>query len=95
MVAALAAKYTSPARYFEMWNTGESSIASGNLSPGWVDHAHPEVTGPDGVRLAVERTRAAQPDLQFHIEAVLGDGDLVAVVGSPGSESQPGPHRGG
>ena len=79
------------ARYFEMWNTGDSSIAAEILSPGWVDHAHPEVTGPDAVRLAVERTRAAQPDLRFHIEAVLGDGDLVAVVGSPGRGAQPGP----
>jgi hypothetical protein len=72
------------ARYFEMWNTGDSSIAAEILSPGWVDHAHPEVTGPDAVRLAVERTRAAQPDLRFHIEAVMGDGDLAAVVGTAG-----------
>ena len=40
------------ARYFEMWNTGDSSIAAEILSPGWVDHAHPEAGGPDAVRLA-------------------------------------------
>jgi hypothetical protein len=31
------------ARYCEMWNTGNSSIAAEILSSGWVDHAHPEV----------------------------------------------------
>jgi hypothetical protein len=70
------------ARYFEMWNTGDSSIAGEILSPGWVDHAHPEVTGPQSVQQAVERTRAAQPDLRFQMDAILGDGDLVAVVGA-------------
>jgi hypothetical protein len=32
------------ARYFEMWNTGDPSIAVEILSPAWVDHAHPEIT---------------------------------------------------
>jgi ketosteroid isomerase-like protein len=69
------------ARYFEMWNTGDSSIAGEVLDPAWVDHAHPEVAGPRGVRQAVERVRAARPELAFQIEAVLGEGDLVAAVG--------------
>ncbi len=72
------------ARQFEMWNTGDASAAERILSPGWVDHAHPEVTGPEGVREAIERIRGARPDLRFRIDAVLGEGDLVAVVGSAG-----------
>ena len=79
------------ARYFEMWNTGDSSTALQILSPGWVDHAHPEVAGPHAVQLAVEQTRAAQPDLRFRIEAILGDGDLVAVAGTASRGPQPGP----
>lgn len=79
------------ARYFEMWNTGDSSIAPQILSPGWVDHAHPEVAGPHAVQLAVEQIRAAQPDLRFHIEAILGDGDLVAVAGTAGRGPRPSP----
>ncbi len=71
-------------QYFQMWNTGDSSIADEILSPDWTDHAHPEVTGPRGVRQAVERTRAVQPDLRFQMDTVLGDGDTVAVVGSVG-----------
>lgn len=79
------------ARYFEMWNTGDPSIAAQILHPAWVDHAHPEVTGPHAVQLAVEQTRAARPDLRFHIDAILGDGDLVAVAGtaSRGSRRSP------
>jgi predicted SnoaL-like aldol condensation-catalyzing enzyme len=69
------------ARYFEMWNTGDSSIAAQVLCPDWTDHAHPEVAGPDSVREAVGRLRAALPDLRFAITAILGDGDLIAAVG--------------
>ncbi|MEU1877712.1 nuclear transport factor 2 family protein [Streptosporangium sp. NPDC020072] len=68
-------------RYFEMWNTGDSSMAAEILSPDWIDHAHPEVVGVQGVREAIERIRTAQPDLRFQIDAVLGEGDLVAAVG--------------
>ena len=71
------------AHYFEMWNTGDSSIADEILCSDWLDHAHPEVTGPDDVRQSVEKTRLAQPDLRFQIDAILGDGgDLVAVAGA-------------
>jgi ketosteroid isomerase-like protein len=75
-------------RYFDMWNTGDVSIADQILSPDWVDHAHPEVAGPNGVRQAVRSIRAARPDLHFHIDAILGDDDLVAVVGAAGRRSQ-------
>jgi aryl-alcohol dehydrogenase-like predicted oxidoreductase/ketosteroid isomerase-like protein len=76
---------TLVARYFDMWNSGDASIAAEILSPDWVDHAHPEVTGPDGVRRAVERIRAASPDLRFEIDAILGDGPLVAASGGTSS----------
>ncbi|MEU8347289.1 nuclear transport factor 2 family protein [Spirillospora sp. NPDC048832] len=48
----------------------------------------PEVTGPHGVRQAVERIRAAQPDLRFQIDTILGDGDLIAVIGSVSQSAQ-------
>jgi ketosteroid isomerase-like protein len=68
-------------RYFEMWNTGDSAVAGEVLHPEWRDHAHPEITGPDDVRQAVVRVRAAQPDLRFDISAVLNEGELLAAVG--------------
>ncbi|GAA4256871.1 ester cyclase [Dactylosporangium darangshiense] len=71
-------------RYFDMWNTGDTSIAEQVLHPAWVDHAHPEVAGPDGVRQSVMAIRAARPGLRFTVHSVLGDEDLVAVVGSVG-----------
>jgi hypothetical protein len=37
-------------RYFDMWNTGDTAIADQILHPDWVDHAHPEVTGPAAVK---------------------------------------------
>ena len=72
------------ARYFDMWNTGDTTGAEQILHPDWVDHAHPEVAGPAGVRQAVEAIRAARPDLRFHLHSTLGDGDLIAAVGAVG-----------
>ncbi|MEW9531930.1 ester cyclase [Microbispora sp. NPDC049125] len=69
-------------RYFDMWNTGDTSAAADILGPDWLDHAHPEVEGPEGVRQSVDRVRGARPDLRFRIDALLGDGDLVAAVGA-------------
>jgi ketosteroid isomerase-like protein len=76
-------------RYFDMWNTGDTTIADEVLHPDWVDHAHPEVTGPAAVKQAVRAVRTARPDLSFTVHSVLGDDDLVAVVGSVG-RPQPG-----
>ncbi|WP_084598764.1 ester cyclase [Actinoplanes subtropicus] len=79
---------TSVMRYFDMWNTGDTAIADQILHPDWVDHAHPEVTGPAAVKQAVQAVRAARPDLRFTVHTVLGDDDLVAVVGSVGQPRQ-------
>ncbi|MFL6123382.1 ester cyclase [Actinophytocola sp.] len=75
-------------RYFDMWNTGDTTIADQILHPDWVDHAHPEVGGPAGVKQAVQTIRAARPDLHFTIHSILSDNDLIAVVGSIGQPQQ-------
>ena len=72
------------ALYFDMWNTGDTAIAERILHPDWVDHAHPEVAGAAGVRRSVEAVRSARPELRFDIHSILGDAELVAVVGSVG-----------
>ncbi|MGW0635008.1 nuclear transport factor 2 family protein [Nocardia salmonicida] len=76
-------------RYFQMWNSGDTSIAPQVLAPGWTDHAHPEINGYTDVQHAVEQTRAARPGLRFHIDSILDDGHLLAVVGGVGYESCP------
>jgi ketosteroid isomerase-like protein len=75
-------------RYFDMWNTGDTTIADQILHPDWIDHAHPEVTGPAAVRQAVQAVRAATPGLRFAVHTVLDGDDLVAVVGSVGQTQQ-------
>jgi hypothetical protein len=78
-----------------MWNTGDASIATEILSPEWVDHAHPEVTGPHSVQQAVRQLRVVQSGLRFHVQSVLGNSDLVAVVGtvSRGAQADEEPSR--
>lgn len=71
-------------RYFDMWNTGDTTIADQVLHPDWVDHAHPEIVGPAGVQQAVATIRTAHPDLRFTIHSILSANDLVAAVGSVG-----------
>jgi len=68
-------------RYFETWNTGDSTIAGGVLHPEWRDRGHPEIAGPDNVRRAVQRVRDSHQDLRFDISAVLSEGELLAAVG--------------
>ncbi|MFI5774378.1 nuclear transport factor 2 family protein [Streptomyces sp. NPDC051658] len=77
-------------RYFQMWNTGDTSIAPEVLSPDWADHAHPEVTGPAGFQRAVTHTHASRPGLRLHIDTILGTDDLLSAVGGVGHESRPG-----
>jgi ketosteroid isomerase-like protein len=72
------------ARYFEMWNSGDTDIAGDILAPDWTDHAHPEIEGVAGVQAAVRDIRAARPNLRFRIDSVLAEDDRVAVVGGVG-----------
>jgi predicted SnoaL-like aldol condensation-catalyzing enzyme len=69
-------------RYIEMWNTGNVELANDVLSPTWVDHAHPEVTSPEGVKQAVHERRAAHPGLHITIESILSEGNMVALRGT-------------
>ena len=66
-------------RYIEMWNTGKVELADKVLSSTWVDHAHSEITGPESVKQAVQKIRAAFPDFWISIESMLSEGDLVAL----------------
>lgn len=66
-------------RYIEMWNTGEVAIADEVLAPTWVDHIHPEVTGPASVKQAITQIRTAFPHFAITVEDVVGEGNVVAV----------------
>ena len=66
-------------RYFEMWNTGDASVAAAVLCAAYLDHAHPETLGPAAFRSLVPRYRAANPDAHMRIEIAASDDELVAV----------------
>ena len=69
-------------RYMEMWNTGNVELADEVLAPTWVDHAHPEVTGPESVKQAVLEIRTAFPDFRITIDFMMSEGNMVALRGT-------------
>lgn len=66
-------------RYFEMWNSGDASVADSLLAATYFDHAHPEVIGRAALRALVPRFRRANPDARLSIEIVAANATLVAV----------------
>jgi predicted SnoaL-like aldol condensation-catalyzing enzyme len=66
-------------RYLEMWNTGNVELADEVLVPTWVDHAHPEVTGPESVKRSLSQVRAAFPDFRITLKSIVSEGDMVAL----------------
>jgi len=66
-------------RYFEMWNTGEGTVADEVLGPRYVDHAHPDVIGPAAARSIAPRFHKAHPDARMTFEILGADAEYVAV----------------
>jgi predicted SnoaL-like aldol condensation-catalyzing enzyme len=66
-------------RYFEMWNSGDGSVADALLGPTYLDHALPDVLGPAASRSLVPRFHAANPEVRTTIEVTRADAEFVAV----------------
>lgn len=66
-------------RYFEMWNTGQGSVADELLGPEYVEHAHPDFLGPAALRSVVPRLHALYPGMVVRAEIVASDREFVAV----------------
>lgn len=66
-------------RYFDMWNTGDGSVADAILGPTYLDHAHPEVIGPAALRSLVPRFRAANPGSCMTIEIAAANAEFIAI----------------
>ncbi len=69
-------------RYIEMWNTGNGALVDTLLAPTYLDHAHPEIAGSDSVKQSLQRVRTAFPDFHIAIDAIIGEGELVALRGT-------------
>lgn len=66
-------------RYYEMWNTGEGTVADEVLGPRYLDHAHPDVIGPAAARSIAPRFHKAHPDARMTFEILGADAEYVAV----------------
>jgi predicted SnoaL-like aldol condensation-catalyzing enzyme len=66
-------------RYFDMWNTGDGTVADAVLGPTYRDHALPDVLGPAAARSLAPRFHAAHPEARTTIEVTRADAEFVAV----------------
>ena len=67
--------------YEEAWDQGRFDVCDELFAPDYVRHdfrAGAAADGPQGQKDIAAAFRAAFPDLQFSVDFVLGDGDLVA-----------------
>jgi steroid delta-isomerase-like uncharacterized protein len=81
------------AHYESAANAYRPSVIDRQVATDFVDHAHPELTGPECVKAQARALRAAFPDLAVTIEDLVAEGDLVAVRGTWRGTHQ-GPFRG-
>jgi len=71
-------------RAYEIWNSGQFNLADEILAPDIVFH-HPVLAWPEPLRgiEAVKqihvRMRASFPDVQFTVDDIVGEGDMVVV----------------
>lgn len=66
-------------RYNEMWQTGEVQIADEIMSPGYIDHSHPEwPAGVEGVKASVRAFHQAFSEIEGQTEQMISEGEWVA-----------------
>ncbi|MBN2133304.1 MAG: ester cyclase [Sedimentisphaerales bacterium] len=65
----------------EAWSQGQLAVVDECVAAGYVYHepALGEVHGPEGLKQTIMAYRTAYPDLQFTIEDLIAEGDLVAL----------------
>jgi predicted SnoaL-like aldol condensation-catalyzing enzyme len=68
-------------RYFTMWNTGDTSAVEEIISSTFVQHSEPPLSGPAQLANSIIERRANSPSLHVLIDAVLGQGPIITVVG--------------
>ncbi|MBP2706671.1 ester cyclase [Microbispora sp. RL4-1S] len=65
-------------RYAQMWNTGESGIALEILAADYVDHAHPDLRGPEAIKTSVETNLPSMPGFHMEVDTMIAESDMVA-----------------
>jgi len=70
-------------RYFEeVWNQQKPAVLDQIIAKGAIDHdpANPSLpVGPEGQKQLFTKYNAAFPDSRFTVDAIIAEGDLVAV----------------
>lgn len=69
-------------RFFaEVWNRGDLAVVDELLAPGYTDHNAPpgSTAGTDGYKQTVAAFRSAFPDIEYELDQVLSERDVVAI----------------
>jgi steroid delta-isomerase-like uncharacterized protein len=70
------------AHYESAANAYRPSVIERQVAADFLDHNQPGLAGPECVKAQTRALRAAFPDLAVTIEALVAEGDLVAVRGT-------------
>ncbi len=67
--------------YEEAFNQHNLTVLDDLLAPDFLDHSPLEGQAPgrDGFRESVAKGQASVPDMQFTLEEIIAEGDLVAI----------------
>jgi predicted ester cyclase len=68
-------------RFYEFWNSGDTGLLEGTLSPAFTDRTLPDgrPQGPEGPAFASKSFRSAVPDLSVQVRKMIVAGDYVTV----------------
>jgi len=67
------------AHYDSTANAYKPSVIDRQVAPDFVDHGHPDLNGPECVKVQTRALRAAFPDLAVTIHDLIAEDDIVAV----------------
>jgi hypothetical protein len=64
-----------------MWNTGDTGPAAELVGEGFVDHSRVGITDAKSLAEVIRDSLEDDPSIHVYVDAVLGDGPVVNVLG--------------
>src|SRR5262245_56080194 len=67
-------------RYIAAYRSADVSQLDQIIAPNFIDHSHPDFSGPEGVAAGVRHLHSGLSDIEVDLEFVVCDGDSAAFL---------------